>query len=479
MKKKLFLLMAVLCCFVLAVGILAACNGDQGTQPGGQTPGGQTPGGMDNPGDIDQPGGDQPDENDYTEGLVFKLASDGESYSVTDYTGTSTEVVIPSVYEGLPVKSIGSFAFNYNTMVSVFIPDSVTSISSEAFNFTYGLTSIIVDEENPVYHSAGNCLIKTETKALIAGCSNCIIPDDGSVTSIGRYAFAGNKGLTNIIIPDSITSISSNAFAASGLKSIELPSGLKSISQELFYNCKELTSVIIPDGVESIGRYAFMYCSKLGSVTIPDSVTTIELGAFYKCTGLTSVAIGNEVKEMEDGAFSDCTSLTSITIPKSVTRLEGAFSRCSALSSIAVEEGNTRYYSAGNCLINTENKDLILGCKNSIIPDDGSVTGIAEYAFENCIGLTTVIIPEGVTSIGTNAFHGCSGLTSVTIPKSMTHMTNGVFADCSSLTTVTFKGTVAEWKAIYKGIMGSAVRLDWNEDSPFTEVVCSDGAVSV
>ena len=419
MKKKLILMIALLCCLVLAVGILAACNGDQGTQTGGQTPGGtdnpgdidqpgdtDDPGDIDKPGDTDEPGGDEPVGDDYTEGLVFKLASDGESYSVTDYTGTSTEVVIPSVYEGLPVTRIGSFAFG---------------------------------------------------------------------------AYLSSKNVTNIIIPDSITSISSNAFTNSRLKSIKLPSGLKSISEQLFYNCKELTSVVIPDGVESIGRRAFMYCSKLGSVTIPNSVTIIEMEAFCECIGLTSVAIGNGVKEMEDCAFSDCTSLTSITIPKSVTQLEGAFSRCSALSSIAVEEGNPVYHSAGNCLINTENKDLILGCKNSIIPDDGSVTGIAERAFENCIGLTTVIIPEGVTSIGKNAFHGCSGLTSVTIPKSMTHMTNGVFADCSSLTTVKFEGTVAEWKAVYKGIMGTGnpILVDWNENSPFTEVVCSDGNVSV
>ena len=116
-------------------------------------------------------------------------------------------------------------------------------------------------------------------------------------------------------------------------------------------------------------------------------------------------------------AFSDCSGLTSITIPDSVTSIgEYAFYNCRSLTSITVEQDNTVYHSAGNCLIETASKTLILGCRNSVIPSDGSVTSIGDYAFYNCNGLTSITIPDSVTSIGSSAFSGCNSLTSITIP---------------------------------------------------------------
>ena len=118
-----------------------------------------------------------------------------------------------------------------------------------------------------MFHSAGNCLIQTESKTLILGCQNSVIPDDGSVTSIGSNAFYNCSGLTRITIPDSVTSIGDHAF----------------------YNCDGLTSITIPDSVTSIGERAFSYCDGLTSITIPDSVTSIGRYAFRGCSGLTSI----------------------------------------------------------------------------------------------------------------------------------------------------------------------------------------------
>ena len=204
----------------------------------------------------------------------------------------------------------------------------------------------MVEEGNPVYHSAGNCLIETQSKTLLFGCSNSIIPDDGSVTSIGSMAFSGRSGLESIVIPDSVTSIGGDAFSG----------------------CSGLESIVILDGVTSIGDWAFSGCSGLESIVIPDRVTSIGRGAFEGCTGLES---------------------------------------------IVVEEGNPVYHSAGNCLIETQSKTLLVGCKNSIIPDDGSVTSIGGGAFGFCTGLTSIVIPESVTEIGSAAFSGCTALQSV------------------------------------------------------------------
>ena len=84
------------------------------------------------------------------------------------------------------------------------------------------MMSIVVEEGNPVYHSDGNCLIETESKTLVAGCNTSVIPDDGSVTSIGYYAFNGCTGLTSVTIPDGVTSIGGSAFRLLWLQRLDV-----------------------------------------------------------------------------------------------------------------------------------------------------------------------------------------------------------------------------------------------------------------
>ncbi len=215
-----------------------------------------------------------------------------------------------------------------------------------------------------------------------------------SVTSIDNYAFYACTGLTSVTIPNSVTSIGSYAFSG----------------------CSGLTSVTIPNSVTSIGSYAFLGCSGLTSITIPNSVTSIRESAFQYCSGLTSVTIPNSVTTIGNYAFSGCSGLTSVTIPNSVTSIGWyAFSWCMELETIVVNSGNTVYDSREGCnaIIETASNTLIVGCKNTNIPN--SVTSIGNYAFMGCTGLTSITIPNSVTSIGSYAFLGCSGLTSITI----------------------------------------------------------------
>ncbi|MCI5683074.1 MAG: leucine-rich repeat domain-containing protein, partial [Clostridiales bacterium] len=178
----------------------------------------------------------------------------------------------------------------------------------------------------------------------------------------------------------------------------------------------------VSDGSATIVRYLGIVS---GELDIPSQiggyrVTSIGDYAFEWCGGLTSVVIPDSVTSIGDFAFSRCEGLTSVVIPGSVTSIGAcAFSGCSELVSITVAKNNGIYHSKGNCLIETASKTLIAVCKNSVIPNDGSVTSIGDYVFAYCTGLTSVVIPDSVTSIGAGAFFGCDSLTSVVLPGSV------------------------------------------------------------
>ena len=237
--------------------------------------------------------------------------------------------------------------------------------------------------------------------------TNINIPN--SVTTIGDWAFRACKSLTSINIPNSVTTIGDWAFrACKSLTSITIPNSVVIIIGNPFYGWhgilnNESKAFIYEDHVlfNKNKTTLIAYRAKETNYTIPNSVITIGEGAFSGCKSLISINIPNSVTTIGENAFGWCESLTNINIPNSVTTIgEKAFGWCESLTNINIPN---------------------------------SVTTIGDSAFCRCNSLTSINIPNSVKTIRGSAFFDCESLTSITIPNSVTTIEDGAFAGCSNL----------------------------------------------
>lgn len=172
-----------------------------------------------------------------------------------------------------------------------------------------------------------------------------------SVTTIKGQAFHTATALETVTFASGskLETLSANAFSSTALKSINLPTGLKTIGSQCFMSCSNLTSVTIPSTVTTLDEEVFHGCSSLQEITIPASVESIGSrtannivrGVFGNCTSLKKVtfAAGSKLKTLPTYAFYGCKSLTSITIPASVTSIGFRAFEASGVTSITF--GNT------------------------------------------------------------------------------------------------------------------------------------------
>lgn len=201
----------------------------------------------------------------------------------------------------------------------------------------------------------------------------------------------------------------------------------------------------------------------VGSVVIPATiigkpVTGIGYAAFSGCGSLTGVIIPNSVVRIEHDAFRYCNGLTDVAIPAGVASIgRGAFANCSGLNSISVDPANANYCSEGGVLLNKLKTTLVAYPANRqgtyAIPP--GVTGIEDFAFTYCRGLTGVTIPPGISSIGYGVFSGCSALTNMTIPLGVTSIGQDAFDSCSGLKSVSIPSSVSIiWEHAFSGCSG-------------------------
>ena len=202
--------------------------------------------------------------------------------------------------------------------------------------------------------------------------------------------------------------------------------------------------------VTAISKSAFRGC-KLASIFIPESILMIDNYAFNECYQLSSVTLSEGIETIGNNAFAHCMKLESLYIPSSLSSIgQFAFANCRGIKSITVSENNSVFDSHNNCnaIIKTSSKELVLGCKNTIIPRD--VRSIGNNAFYDCYYLTKIVIPDYVYSIGADAFSGCHNLKTINIPDNLSYIGNYAFYCCSSLTSITLPPNVSLGKYAFR-----------------------------
>ena len=374
------------------------------------------------------------------------------------FYGTSLESV--TFASGSVLERIGGSAFEgCEDILTLSLPASLKQIGAKAFAGCKGLTAVTI--------ASGSVLERIDKNAF-SGCDGLYYISNGSSLTFKRDSdeYGGiaknaklvkNAGVTSadagfsvdstgVYLIESLNDGTLRLWASlSGSASLTLPNTINGRSYQPYY-MRGVRNVTLTGG-SYIGASAFMGASSLRSVTIPASVTYIDKYAFYGCTSLVTVTYdsASALTSIGESAFRGASSLTAISLPAGVRDIgKNAFAATTSVTSITVASGSTAYFVSGNCLIEASTGKLVLGCKNSTIPTDGSVTAIGEGAFFACDGLTSVTVPASVATIADNAFYFCQSLKSVAFAgtPSVKVIGSSAFAYCPTLTTFTVPASV-------------------------------------
>jgi len=206
--------------------------------------------------------------------FIVILTDDYTGVVIVEYTGSSGDVYIPAIIQGMPVKEIGRSngwrAFSDNSsrfITSVVIPESVTIIGPRAFESCIRLSSVTLPS---------------------------------TLVSIGWGAFSGCIALTSITLPVGLTEIEGYAFNNTGLISFPnpWPKAVTIINEWMFRGTK-LHTVVIPEGITSIGNEVFALCNDLTSVTLPSTISSLTRGIFFNCRSLITVNIHESIEKIQ------------------------------------------------------------------------------------------------------------------------------------------------------------------------------------
>lgn len=382
-----------------------------------------------------------------TDGWQYTLSDNVAT--ITGYTGTNKDIIIPDKLDGYAVKHISDDAFKKNLIIETLkLSENLESIGLYAFQHCTNLTYVYVPSVTFDLTWVGGGIFK--------GCSNLTeVEFAKNITKIPENICLGVKSLKTVKIPSTVNVIGSGAFSDTSLESVELPKYLESIENNAFANtCLE--SVVLPKYLKSLGYDSFKNCTELKTINIPKNVstnifgspfkncqnlenvtfdegTTILTGGLLSNTGIKKVIIPSGVTEIEHGVFDECKNLTTISFPDSLKSIGyNVFRECTTLNNVVIPDSVTVI--GDNCFRDCDSLTDIKLSKN--------LTTLNDNLFYSCDSLSSINIPDNVIELGDDAFSGCTSLKNVKMPKNLKYMGHCSFAGCVSLESIDIPATV-------------------------------------
>lgn len=367
---------------------------------------------------------------------------------------------------------------NCTSLEKVTFPSDIYDIGDEAFRGCGHINEVTIPASVGEY--IGNYIFAACTglqkvtiennmtelpKGMFSGCSALTeikLPD--SVTTIGKEAFMSCSSLAEIKLPDSVILIEESAYEdCTGLSNLLLPDSVIYIRSRAFSGCTGFQEIQMSENIDQIGSRAFEDCTKLEKIVLPYGFTSILDKAFMGCSNLSDVYLPETVEDIYEDAFTGCSgNLTIHTTEAADSVINYAKYEQTPEIPLAYDynaeytqpiyqvAGDWKYYlredgTAAICGYTGNATDIVIP---SVIGEENiPVREIGDYAFLGVYDIRerTVIIPSGVTEIGVSAFNTCLGLYDIIIPDSVVTIHGTAFAGTS-------------WVTIHGGVGSAAIR---------------------
>lgn len=416
---------------------------------------------------------------------TFSLNSDN-TYAIEKYEGNELSITVPSLCEGKTVTKILANAFNDCSATSITVPASIEIIEMGAFSKVTAL------EELTIPFVGGDVSFDDSGEITLFG---YVFGKTAYTDSIGvvQPLLFGVGQDPIFFIPQTLKKVTVTggkvyygAFSSCVmLEEVHLPLGDTDVNSFTFENCINLKTVTIPEGVKRIGDSAFLGCESLEEITLPNSLEILDSSVFKDCKSLKTIEFPQRLTNTEylneiGGVFDGCTSLASITVhpdnpvyvhvegvvynknktrimimplgysgpltlPQTITKIDEevveSLNKCLKLNYIWFDDKvNANYESIGGILY-SKDKTQIIAIPRMLGEEDGdeeliiesTVTELPINAFEYCVNLKKIVLPEGISAIPQFAFAGCTSLEEVVIPSTVTYVGTYAFAGCDKI----------------------------------------------
>ena len=351
-----------------------------------------------------------------------KLYAEGNCLIYKDGTTSEKTLVLGCKNSVIPegkVETIDRRAFDFSSLTTLKIPESVMEIENSAFT-----QSPVAVLENGVWYVDNWCI-------GFDGTQTNVVVKEGTVgvANAGGWEFQ-----------------QSTCIGIRNAETILLPNSLQHIGSYFFHDwAGEIIWKNSPT-ITRIGRADF--AGYMGTaLTIPNTVKVIERAAFANCHGLQELVIPEGVEEVQEDAIRYCTNLKKVYLPSSLQSFGMNFYGV-LLEEITIGADNTNYKVVNGCLVEIASKKAMALTKNGVLPSDGSVE-ILPHPLLSCREETELIIPEGIKEIKTSAIFNCDNLTVIYLPKSIKILEYHWWDTCDKLTDIYYAGTEEEWNALY------------------------------